>query len=109
MNNYTLFLKLTTFCCIYVELSNSSVGRENNKVIVIPNRSLLGRVSSIETTQTRVDMHKLSRVYLLLIICDYIRVRTARSGEEQTPGLSLSSCVAFMDVELEGHAATADP
>lgn len=61
----------------------------------------------LNNTQTRVDTQKQPRVYLLLIICDCIRVRSARSGNEYAPWLS--SCVAFMVVGLKGHAATADP
>lgn len=40
------------------------------------------RLEAPKHQQTRVDARNRSRVYLLLIMCDHIRVRSARSGEE---------------------------
>lgn len=56
---------------------SSSDSAENNEVVsVIPAERSMNVFRTFKTTQTRVDVHKQSRVYLLLIICDYIRVRT---------------------------------
>lgn len=61
-------------------------------VSVIPAERSMNVFRRFKTTQTRADVHKQSRVYLLLIICDNIRVRTEHSGEgkkKNTPGLRL--------------------
>lgn len=70
---------------------SSSDSAENNEVVsVIPAERSMNVFRTFKTTQTRVDVHKQSRVYLLLIICDYIRVRTTVGRKKNTPGLRLT-------------------